>query len=49
MKEGFDIPTSQGAYEKMVDCLATVRLERWEVDKAIEAKTRRHKAVNLEK
>ena len=38
-KEGFDIPTSQEAYERMVDRLATVGLERWEVDKAIEAKT----------
>ena len=38
-KEGFDIPTTQEAYERMVDRLATVGLEKWEVDKAIEAKT----------
>jgi hypothetical protein len=38
-KEGFDIPTTSEAYERMVDRLATVGLERWEVDKAIEAKT----------
>ena len=38
-KEQFDIPTSDESYEQMVDRMATVGLERWEVDKAIEAKT----------
>ena len=38
-KEGFDIPTTQEAYERMVERLASVGLARWEVDKAIEAKT----------
>ena len=38
-KESFDIPTTSEAYERMVDRLATVGLDKWEVDKAIEAKT----------
>jgi hypothetical protein len=38
-KEEFDIPTSVEAYELMVERLATVGLAKWEVDKAIEAKT----------
>ena len=38
-KESFDIPTSSEAYERMVERLATVGLNKWEVDKAIEAKT----------
>ena len=38
-KEAFDIPTSQEAYERMVERLATVGLAKWEVDKTIEAKT----------
>ena len=38
-KEQFDIPTSDESYERMVDRFATVGLQRWEVDKTIEAKT----------
>ena len=38
-KEQFDIPTTEEAYERMVERLSTVGLARWEVDKAIEAKT----------
>ena len=38
-KEQYDIPTTKEAYEQMVDRFATVGLERWEVDKAIDAKT----------
>ena len=38
-KEQFDIPTTEEAYERMVDRFATVGMERWEVDKVIEAKT----------
>ena len=38
-KEDFDIPTTSEAYEMMVDKLASVGLAKWEVDKAIEAKT----------
>ena len=37
-KEQFDIPTTEEAYERMVDRFATVGMERWEVDKVIEAK-----------
>ena len=38
-KEQFDIPSTEEAYERMVDRFATVGMERWEVDKVIEAKT----------
>ena len=38
-KEQFDIPTTKEAYERMVDRFATIGLEKWEVDKVIEAKT----------
>ena len=41
-KEQFDIPTTTEAYERMVDRLATVGLDKWEVDKAIEAKTTKY-------
>jgi hypothetical protein len=37
-KEQFDIPTTDESYERMVDRFATVGLQRWEVDKTIEAK-----------
>ena len=38
-KDQFDIPMTDEAYERMVDRFATVGLQRWEVDKSIEAKT----------
>ena len=54
-KEQFDIPTTEEAYERMVERLSTVGLARWEVDKAIEAKTtafnracREHKKLTVE-
>ena len=34
----FDIPTSEESYERMVERFASIGLERWETDKAIEAK-----------
>ena len=54
-KEQFDIPTTEEAYERMVERLASVGLAKWEVDKAIEAKTtafnracREHKKLTTE-
>ena len=54
-KDQFDIPTTDEAYERMVDRFATVGLQRWEVDKTIEAKTtaynkacREHKKLVIE-
>ena len=54
-KEQFDIPTTEEAYERMVERLASVGLAKWEVDKAIEAKTtafnracREHKKLSTE-
>ena len=38
-KEQCDIPTNDESYEQMVDRFATVGLQRWDVDKTIEAKT----------
>lgn len=33
----FDIPTSKESYKRMVERFASIGLERWEIDKAIEA------------
>ena len=38
-KKQFNIPTTEEAYERMVDRFATVGMKRWEVDKVIETKT----------
>ena len=34
-KEAFDIPTSEEAYNLMIDPFSTVALAKWEVDEAI--------------
>ena len=38
MEEDFDIPTTEESYERMVECFASIGLEKWETDKAIKNK-----------